>query len=1106
MSLVQDFDDSNNTNSDDGNSDMYRTGDKIVWKGNGVLHDCEVPIGTEGMSLGPSDDDSLEYVDFYHFGIVSIDRRTGKMSLVQDFDDSNNTNSDDGNSDMYRTGEDEAAITLTDLVPSETLDDFPPHDDDEPVVVAAPTSPIRDLGDLLAEERAEKLEERARSMDLAPSEAPDDTAKATVALDEGETIERGSGYSEEVECQENEIDEPQHQGRGGPGRRRTICILPTQMYDIIEKDTHEMRANVAELVNEAQLQVMRQAEELIFPIPPNDQRKYWAMATVMCNYPERGVITIGTTCKNESDRHTIQQTIQDGMVTWWNLRRGEFKFETPKQEQHSIREDQEMQDANRRAAPPLDPSEKEKKLVGDGGIALLTQMTNTHLPSMQGAEHTEYTVLGRLLDICNHFQAEAEQPVRYPRKERKNSLADHGHFDDRIVLEYTPTGLYVVWDTTKDNPTTIAAKDMPSTLISRFWGGQGEEYLERMSQNNDDKHGKVHARAAWVKYNKGKMTEYSHPMLHQRVVIQHEEMNALRALAHWREDFTEVHLPPAGRVLAHQRKTPTYEMATPTAAKSWNIPTALVDLYLGELMCESIEARCGTTEPKVEIEEGTSRHDARMIKHQQLLRGIRKTAGMAPRGTRWGPNVGERWPGARETDEEAHRRARALKVELNGQNTTEEETAGNGEQGSMDRTEPTAEEERQRERSRVSKEMAKERRDRLTEERKQQVGGGGGGKPALGHLTVLRIELNRKAAMKKKHQTEAKKSRRSLEGGYRQAGRTEEWRNRGRDHTAEETRTWAAQSGRSHQAPREGDNQDSGMDECLQTLGSLQRGGQGKELELRAGDNGVHTPNVRTASDTGWGEDIDAITAELDKLSLATGSIAGEAIRGTTYGTPNNGTGAEVATTPPPAHDTPTATTPQHDQKRPDTRPSPTTHSTSLRPIRPPGHSPTAKIPRKSDDQGRLAERTSDASGGGRRSGGSWQGEEGNGRPDPTVDGSGGDGARPQEEGASRRCTEAGEATTAQKGQEPGEPTSSEAGDGGAGDSKGGGSLPSPPRETAKQRTATEEAVAEEINIAEKGLRRLDSQRDERQDQWPRTGLTAGGQQIESHRQWPQWA
>jgi hypothetical protein len=282
-------------------------------------------------------------------------------------------------------------------------------------------------------------------------------------------------------------------------------------------------------------------------------------------------------------------------------------------------------------------------------------------------------------------------------------------------------------------------------------------------------------------------------------------MNALRALAHWREDFTEVHLPPAGRVLAHQRKTPTNEMATPTAAKSWNIPTALVDLYLGELMYESIEARCGSTEPKVEIEDGT-RHDARMIKHQRLLRGIRKTAGMAPRGTRWGPNVGERWPGARETDEEANRRARALKVELNGQNTTEEETAGNGEQGSMDRTEPTAEEERQRERSRVSKEMAKERRDRRTEEQKQQVGGGGGGKPALGHLTVLRIKLSRIAAMKKKHQTEAKKSRRSLEGGYRQAGRTEEWRNRGRDHTAEETRTWAAQSGRSHQAPREGDN------------------------------------------------------------------------------------------------------------------------------------------------------------------------------------------------------------------------------------------------------------------------------------------------------------
>jgi hypothetical protein len=75
-------------------------------------------------------------------------------------------------------------------------------------------------------------------MDLAPSEASDDTAKATVALDEGETIERGSGYSEEVECQENEIDEPQHQGRRGPGRRRTICILPTQMYDIIAKDTH----------------------------------------------------------------------------------------------------------------------------------------------------------------------------------------------------------------------------------------------------------------------------------------------------------------------------------------------------------------------------------------------------------------------------------------------------------------------------------------------------------------------------------------------------------------------------------------------------------------------------------------------------------------------------------------------------------------------------------------------------------------------------------------------------------------------------------------------------------------------------------------------------
>jgi len=84
------------------------------------------------------------------------------------------------------------------------------------------------------------------------------------------------------------------------------------------------------------------------------------------------------------------------------------------------------------------------------------------------------------------------------------------------------------------------------------------------------------------------------------------------------------------------------------------------------------------------------------------------------------------------------------------------------------------------------------------------------------------------------------------------------------------------------------------------------------------------------------------------------------------------------------------------------------------------------------------------------------------------VDESGGDGAGPQEEGASRRCTEAGGATTAQKGQEPGEPTSSEAEDGGAGDSKGGGSLPSPPRETAKQRTATEEAVAEEINIADR--------------------------------------
>jgi hypothetical protein len=190
-------------------------------------------------------------------------------------------------------------------------------------------------------------------------------------------------------------------------------------------------------------------------------------------------------------------TEKDFMVHWEMLSRIYHRVEAPGRDQHELVEDPDMRNAEWGEAGPPPQEERDEMIFGNGALALITHVTNMTSPSTDGAEDTEHTVLGRLLDLCNHLRTEEVEDQRRDTTRGSEggervapSSADNKHFDGRIVLQYNSPGEYVAWDTEEETEVTMKAEMTPAALISRFWGGQGTASLKEMSQNKEDDHGR----------------------------------------------------------------------------------------------------------------------------------------------------------------------------------------------------------------------------------------------------------------------------------------------------------------------------------------------------------------------------------------------------------------------------------------------------------------------------------------------------------------------------------------------------------------------------------------------------------------------------------------